>query len=281
LIVAAATELTSSSAFASACCGGGFAIPSIIAGDDQAQMTASYSNASADTDVYASGIWQKRSLPQTVQTIRLDSAYVFADRFQTGVSLPFIQQSQSANSSGYGLGDILSDVAYEILPDWDYNLWRPKEILFLTLTLPTGQGRSFWALGFGTVLTKTIRKWDANISIEAHKSFSKSVSENQIQGKANPGFGGSLTPGLGYNWMNFRLGGSISWLYEDPIKTEGQISSEGSLQRVATAAVSASVMLDKDWATSLTYSDQSLFGEPLNTSLNKTVLLSLQKRWER
>jgi hypothetical protein len=283
--------------FSAACCGGGFSVPSIIAGDDKTQLTSSYSYSKLDSDVSVNGVWQKRSNSDLTQIFKFDGASIYKDRYQFGASIPIHQRNMSGPQGGQasGLGDISLLSGYEYLPDWDYHPWRPKGIGYLSLTLPTGKsiheednfsginsrGRGFWALGAGTLLTKTFKKMDAFANFELHKSFAKKVSTSQLQGELVPGLGYSLTLGIGYNWDKIRFGHTISWLQEDPIKTTGSINTPGEIQRVATGSLSLSYLLEDYLSGSLTYSDQAWYGEPVNTGLNKTILLSLQKRWPR
>jgi hypothetical protein len=277
-----------------ACCGGGFAAPTIIAGDDKAQLTTSYSFTEVAIDnVDSRGIWRKWDEHQMIQSFRIEGAHLISDRWQTGFALPLVQRSRM-NEDFSGLGDISTTIGYEYLPDWDYNLIRPKGIGYIQLTLPTGKSRAesevggldsrgngFWALGLGTLLTKAVGKYDLFSSLEIHRSFSKSVSNSQIQGSLVPGLGGNLGLGGGYNLQSIRIGGSLTWTYEDPIDVRGNTSSKGLPERHTTALLSASYMTSDEWAGTLSYSDQTLFGSPVNTSLGKSVALMIQRRWGR
>ncbi len=287
--------LTTSKAMAAACCGGGFAAPALITGDDRAQITATYSNSRIDTDVYSSGIWQKRSGDDLSQTYKIEAAQIYHDVFQFGFSLPLQTRERSGALGGTqtGLGDIALQSGYEFLPEWDYSFWRPKGVSFLTLTLPTGKsvyesedalgldsrGRGFLAIGIGAAFVKAFSKWDANSTIEVHRAFEKTVHTSQIDGKIKPGTGGSLAIGSGYNIQNLRLGASATWNYEDAIQVEN--SSGASAQRFATASLLASYVFQDSWAGTLSYADQTLLGSPTNTSLSKTLSISVQKRWSR
>lgn len=285
-----------SKAEAAACCGGGFAAPSIIAGDDKAQLTTSYAATEVVVDnVDTQGIWRKWDTHQQVQTMRLEGAHIFWDRYQAGFSIPVIQRSRESLSYS-GLGDISTSIGYEYLPDWDYNPYRPKGIGFLQLTFPTGKSRAdsevggldsrgngFWALGLGTLLTKTWAKFDAFSSIEFHRSFGKEVSNSQFRGKLEPGYGGNLGIGFGYNVKDYRFGSSITWTYEDAIRTisNSGTRNDGAIERFATCVLSASYMASDEWSGTVSYSDQTLFGSPVNTSLGKGVALQIQRRWGR
>lgn len=285
-------------ALASACCGGGFAMPALITGDDKATMTTSYSYSKVDTDVTDAGVWIKRNNDDlTSKVFKLDGAYVFNDRYQAGVSVPIQSRAKqgAVSEDSTGLGDISTLFGYEYLPDWDYNPWRPHGVGFLTLTLPTGKsiqetetisgidgrGRGFWALGIGTTLTKAWTVWDANSTLEVHRSFDKTVHNSQIDGTIKPGTGGSFSTGVGYNIKDLRLGTTLSWNYEDAIRVVGNNSSDGAVERFATGTFSASYMFQETWAATASYSDQTLLGDPTRTTLSKMVAVSVQKRWTR
>lgn len=288
--------LMSQQILAAACCGGCFAAPSIIAGDDKAQLTSSLSLTEVVVDnVDAQGIWRKSDVHQTIQTFKIEAAHIFLDRYQAGLSVPIIKRSQ--NGTNYsGIGDVAASVGYEYLPDWNYNRWRPKGIGFLQLIVPTGKSRAdsevggldsrgngFWALGAGTLLTKTWTEFDTFLSVEVHSSFAKNISHSQFSGKLDPGYGGNFGVGLGYNVNDYRIGSAITWTYEDALKTVSStgLVNAGSIERYATALFGVSFMADEEWSGTLNYTDQTLFGEPVNTSLGKGIALQLQRRWGR
>lgn len=277
---------------AAACCGGGFATPSLISGDQKSQFTASYSLVEVSVDsVDSRGIWSKWDEHQKVQTLKLDAAYLLSDRLQMGVSIPVIQRSRMQDHYT-GLGDVSVSLGYEWLTDWDYNPYRPKGILFMQVIAPTGKskvdsevggldsrGNGFWALGAGTLFTKTFYLWDAFVTTEVHRSWSKTISNKMFEGVARPGMGGSFGLGLGYSIQSWRLGGSLTWMYEDGIEMRGStVTTDGPLERFATALMSLSYMASDDWAYTLSYSDQTLFGSPINTSLGRGLVFLIQKR---
>jgi hypothetical protein len=280
--------------FGAACCGGGFAAPSLIAGDDRAQFTASYGYSAIHDDVGADSFWRKRDSRETGETIKLEAAHIFRDRWQAGASLPLVRRARAGDSSA-GLGDLAATLGYEFLPDWDYNPWRPKGLAFLQLTLPTGRsaneanttyqldsrGRGFWALGLGTLLTKVYDPLDLWLSFDAHRSFPKTFATQGGAAKLSPGFGGNAGGGAGVSFGDLRAGASLTWSYEEPVRASGAVASRGSPQRYATAALSLSYLLPQNWAVTLAYNDQTRFGHPANTSLGRGGTFFLQKRWLR
>ncbi len=282
--------------YGAACCGGGFATPAIISGDDKAQLTSSISSTEVIVDnVDSNGIWRTWDNHQKVQTLKIEAAHIFWDRYQAGFSMPIIQRSRDGQNYS-GLGDVSASLGYEYLPDWNYNPWRPKGIGYLQLTFPTGKSRAdsevggldsrgngFWAFSVGTLLTKSWSRFDSYLSFDIHRSFGKEISNLQFSGNLEPGFGGNLGLGLGYNFKDYRLGSGVTWTYEDPIQTKSNsgVADNGFVERYATALFSASYLASDQWSGTFSYTDQTLFGSPVNTSLGRGVLLQIQRRWSR
>lgn len=178
------------------------------------------------------------------------------------------------------------------LPEWDYSFYRPRGIIFLQASVPTGptkmesagglgdRGSGFWSLGVGAVLTKSIGRWDVLSSGQIHRSFAKQITLANNRGLAEPGLGGSFGIGGGYNPSStWRLGGGITWSYEDPVNFRGLEAIDGEPERYATATLSVNHMYGDDWAETLSYVDQTLFGAPVNASLGVGVMVQLQRRW--
>lgn len=281
--------------WAAACCGGGFASPTLISTDDKSILTTSLSYQQiVVNNIDTQGFWRKwPSVAQSSQIMRIEGGRIVADRWQVGVSTMMIQRTRNDQQFS-GLGDIAGSLGYEFLPDWDYNPYRPKGLAFMQVTLPTGKSRAesedggldsrgngFWAFGLGSLLTKSWGRWDAFTLFEMHQSFSKSVSTSQFQGVIRPGRGGQVNVGGGYSWNSLRLGSSVAWIYEDPLVLTGSITSPGAIERYATLNFIVSYLFTDEWATSLSYSDQTVVGNPFNTSLSRGLSLQIQRRWAR
>lgn len=282
---------------AAPCCGAGFTIPSIITSEDKAQIATSYSYAKIHAEVFTNGDWRQRKEKDVTETTKIEGAHIFKDRYQIGLSVPYQKRTREGAQAGSsaGLGDISLQLGYEYLPDWDYNPWRPKGIGYLSVIAPTGRsiyessdgsgldsrGRGFWGIGAGTVFIKKWGAWDTNSNFEGHYSFPKKVSNSTTQGTVRPSYGGSASLGGGYNWDKLRLGGLVSYFYEAPTDVTGTTSSDGVLKRYASGSALLSYMLPENQSVVFSYSDQTIFGSPLNASLSKSVTLFYQKRWAR
>lgn len=290
-------SLSPQMAQASACCGGVATLPNMIIGDDTFQFSSNFSYSKIDTYVSEQGIWNKKPLNDHSQILKLDFAAIYYDRYQYGFSIPLHQRQVEGPQGGtaQGLGDISFQLGYEYLSNWDYPPYSPKSIGYLTLTVPTGKsiyeednlhglnsrGRGFWSLGIGSAFTKTFQKYDGIMNIELHRAASKKVANSQFNGTIEPGWGFSYSIGAGYNWDKARIGHTISWTYEDPIKSTGNVDSYSSSQKVTTGSIILSYLLPPHLTTSISYSDQTWYGDPSNTDLNKTLLVTVVKRWSK
>lgn len=289
LLVACA--VTPAAAFGAACCGGGFAAPSLIAGDERAILTAGLSYTEIRKDVYPDGVWAERTFRESTQTFRLEGARVFAEQWQAGLALPVVRRERTGSATA-GFGDLSATLGYEFLPDWDYNPWRPRGLVYAQLSAPTGRpvqasqalyqldgrGRGFWAAGLGALLTKTYGSVDVFLNANLRRGFRRSLGD---RGALRPGWGGDLGLGFGYSFGDLRIGPSLTWSYEDPIELEGVASSPGARERYATAVLAAAYLVNPEWAATLSASDQTLFGHPTNTRLGRGLVLQLQRRWAR
>jgi hypothetical protein len=163
------------------------------------------------------------------------------------------------------------------------------------LTVPTGRavqestdilqldarGRGFWAIGIGTTLVKSIGRFDFSGTLEGHRSFAREVKTSSLEGEITPGFGSNVSLGAGFNIRETRLGANLALIHEDAIETNGTIISSGSPARVATAGLTISQMIGDVWSVSFAYSDQTLFGTPVNTTLARSVGITAQRRFSR
>jgi hypothetical protein len=77
------------------------------------------------------------------------------------------------------------------------------------------------------------------------------------------------------------LGGLLNWIYEDPVDVSGTPASQGQLQRYSNGTIVLSYLLKSNATASISYTDQTIFGDPSNTALSKSITFFFQQRWER
>lgn len=285
--------------FAASCCGGSLSAPALILGDEQRTLTTTLAQKQIMEDVGTDGVWTKNQNHELAQNLKIDFVSLISDRWQAGVSVPVVKKSKSFNAeenSKTGLGDVVLTAGYEAWPEWEYSEWKPRGYLFTTLTAPTGKslyetqgntidvrGRGFWALGFGGAFTKRWSRVDALAQLEAHQSFAKSVTDPGGAGnlRLQPGLGYSWLLGAGYSVQQFRFGAELMGRFEQATRVSGAQNSPGSAERDVTASAIINYLFSDNFAARLSFSEQRLFGSPLNTSLGQIVSLSIQNRWAR
>lgn len=292
---------------AAPCCGAGSAAPTILTGDDRAQLSTSLSQSQVIGDAPASGlpVFRADGDVEQTQTLRIEGAFLLSDRWQIGASVPYIRRSRStqalASSSSNGLGDLGLSGAYEILPEWEYSAWKPRGFVFTQALIPTGgsiyessfdasdpwglnaRGRGFYAIGVGALLLKSHGDWDVSLMGEGHRSFSRTFSTPEGDLSLTPGWGGSATLAGGYSLtkLPLRFGLAVSPAYEGGVDAQGAVSSSSDSQLVWNASAQLAWMFGHGATLSAIYTDQTLIGPASNASLSRTLALLYQKRWER
>lgn len=235
------------------------------------------------------------------RTFRVEGAALLDDRLQLGASVPLVERSvfrSGTDSAATDIGDVRLNFAYESMPEWTYSAWKPKGYTFLQLVLPTGRsihesalpgaadatGRGYFTAAVGSLFVKRWSRWDAFAIPEVHYSFARQFTPpgGAEPYQVIPGWGGSLALGLGWNADAIRAGFRIQPVYEQPrsiLATSS--SSRTSYQLTWDTGLDLSYLLNESWTVSCAYSDQTILGPAVNTTLSRTFSLSLLHRWLR
>jgi hypothetical protein len=266
-------------------------------------VTTSFSQGQVIGDAPSEGIpiFRADGDSEQIQTLKIEGAYLVADRLQLGAGIPLVRRMRSLEAgdehSASGLGDVSLNSTYEFMPQWIYSAWKPRGFGFIQVTTPSSpsiydarqpylldaRGRGFWSVAVGTAFVKSVGNWDFVASFEGHRSFSRTLTATD-GGELTliPGWGGSVSLGGGISPFggDFRFGLAISPIYEGAITSRGSVDSRSEYQLLWNTSFQASYLISADWSSSLVYSDQTLLGPAHNVSLNRALALSLQRRWE-
>ena len=283
-------------AWSAACCGGNFASPALISGDEKHTLTMAWSESqiASYADRHGQVLTQNGISERSLQ---LSGATILSDRWQLGALTSIKQQTrtdQDVQSTAMGDSSLL--LGYEALPEWTYNPYLPHGFAYMQLTAPTGvstyessktanvdvTGSGFWTFGTGLLLTKNWLPWDAQLQLEVHQGLPRSFN-NTTYGhmRAKPQPGGSTFISGGYNLDDFRFGMGLRYTEDGPVNINGTSNSASQAKRWSSLILSANYLMAQEWALALTYSDDTLFGSPSNALLSKAVIFSLQRRWAR
>lgn len=274
-------------AYGAACCSSGASTVNIMTGDEQSQISTNFQYETVVGEAPAEGlpIFRNEEHVENSQKISLNGSYLTSDRTQASVSIPVVRNYVNRFGSkdvSAGLGDVQISGAFETIPEWTYNPFKPHVYNYLQATFPTGKsvyqdpevtrGKGFYTLSTGALFLKTWNGIDSSLQVEAYHSFNRKDSEgNSIK----PGFGFNGTLGFGYNLNDFRLGPSFSYNYEDPVKVN---EAHTGPKEVWGLGAGLSYLWNLKWTSLLSYNDQTLLGPAKNTNLNRSVTLSLKYR---
>ncbi len=282
-------------------------------GDDRAQLNVATSVSGVVAQVGNSGVprFNSQQTSEMTQTLRLEGATLLTDQLQIGLGVPLVRSSFSTSSqrqeSSTGLGDVRVSLGYEILPLWNYSVWRPQGYLFSVLTLPTGRsrydsrlptstditGNGFFSASLGSLWLKRWTQWDVFLVSELHYGFERSFALSDGESLAvSPGVGGSVGLGVGFSPPAFPL--RIGLRLQPRWDQTRQVSSSAfltppaltptSLRGLVTStdtALDLAYMLGAEDTVMASYTDQTLLGRAQNTPLNRTLSVTYQHRWSR
>ncbi|MGE4232458.1 MAG: hypothetical protein AB7F43_03930 [Bacteriovoracia bacterium] len=290
--------------FAAPCCAGAGAIPALITDDSKAQgsFTSSYGAVIGDAPDKGIPVFRSKTSSEVTYTNTIELSHIFFERFQGGVSVPVVTRTISKKekeAAQTGLGDTRVSVGYEAIPEWSYSKLRPKVILFSQATLATGvsiyetktvftedvTGRGFNSIGLGGVVMKTFysfrNPWDVYFLTEAHKGFLRNFQTIKV----DPAWGATAGVGVGKSFMTtypLRVGLRVQPVYGAGKKIESSYGvTNASYQFNFDIALEAALQINDELKISGTYTDQTLLGPAVNTTLSRTIALMARYSWQR
>lgn len=284
-------------AYAASCCGGGASFPSLILSDDKAQLgfSAAFSKIIGDAPLSGKAIFRSPSDDEWIYTYTLDAASLITDRWQLGSTLPFVEKTRSTESdkaSAKGMGDISVTTAYEFLPEFSYSKWKPRGFLYFKVMFPTGgsiyestklyavdsRGTGLYTFSVGTFLIKSWGSWDSSFRLAISKPLDRSFSSpsgDRITIRSGYEFNSAIAVGYSPLQGDWRLGLSMN-----PFLV--MTRDLGTLDQLKwTTSFDISKMINRNWVSGISFSDQTLLGPARNSSLERSLSLFIRYKWER
>lgn len=284
LLLGAATLFPALS-WSASCCGGGSAASLSVP-----KYATAVADFSFDAELY-DGYWNQdgthRSDPpgSDLRQYRLNMGlgYRFAKDWQTSISLPYVwndNRYSGVSSQTSGLGDTTLSVMYDLLDDKSsWKVYEAKDLtpavtVGMSLLLPTGispyddekssfdiTGRGFYRLDGTLLVEKTIRPWNASLSLMYGTYFDRSV--NREYGKYvepyTKGLGDrfSLSVSTGYTYVIGTGGDSITttasyaYLNEGDASYNGKADSDSGFDKQSLGGAIAYSSNDHNWGVRL------------------------------
>ncbi len=278
-----------SDAKAAPCCAGSSAIPSMITGDEAGMVSLAFSVADVVGDAAGAGkglpvFRDEKSGKELRQNLSLNVASLISDRWQVGASIPLIQNSLSSssmNETNIQMGDVSATLGFEAVPEWEYSEWRPRVYTFTQWVMPTGRsmndsktmlasdvsGLGVHQLHLGVAAIKRWNDWDLIAVTKIGKELSRGSSF------LNASLGGGYS--FGDVW---RTGMNLETQYQSPMKIADSYTSQ---KLVWNTGVTLTYLVGAQGSAILGYTDQTLFGPAINTTLARSFSFSYQQRFER
>jgi hypothetical protein len=289
-------------AFAAACCGGGAAFPNLILGDFKSQLglSASYGDVIGSVSAAGQSVFRRSDNLDLTDAYRLDGSLLAGDYWQLGASVAMVGRTRKvdgARSSSRGLGDVSASAAYEFLPVVYYSAWKPRGFIFARLGIPTApsiddirlsaveaRGSGFFSGSLGVAFTKNVGSMDFEILAEGVQRFSRSLEQGTELVAVAPAPSFNALAGMGYTpdaINKLRVGASLGPRYlgkRTTTRADGRESVSND-ELVWDTTASAHYLLETELSAGIIYLDQTLFGPARSTVLQRSIGLSVQKRW--
>lgn len=292
--------IMSKSSMAASCCGGGSNLPSLITGDNRAQIGLTLSNASEIGRTNSTGtptFWNENK-DKSTQVASIKGAYLFDNFLQFGVETSLLSKKyvddKGMNESDSELGDTSLVSAYEFMPETSSSFTNPRGFSFFKLTIPTGtsnfenqnpgltdvSGKGLWTASLGMAFTKVYRGFDYQVMAEGHHSLERTFIKSDENVSPGPGTSAILAVGYSPSRTMWRFGAALSPHYESKktITTNSKVITT-SEEYYWDSSISASYMVG-DYGYTASYVDQTLIGPTKNTTLSRTISISLLRRWK-
>jgi hypothetical protein len=303
LIAIATLAWHPTNSWSAACCSKNSAVPTLIVGDDEAQLGIGVSLGHVVAETFSDGapIFKSPGSTEVSQSYRLDGAFLISERAQLGIGLAITRQvvrEKELSDSSTGLGDSRLSLGYNILPVTSYSSWLPQGMLFSQITFPTGRskyesllpartditGNGFYSFTVGGLFIKNFSTWDFYFLTEVHHSLSRDFGKGSDVMNVRPGIGASI--GLGAGWSpnagSVRIGFRLQpHLDQGAEVTHHALLSRSHLISSCDTGLDLSYMLGSTDSVTMSYTDQTLLGVALNSNLTRALSLQYQHRWQR
>lgn len=259
----------------------------------QETVTLSQSRVIGDVDDKGQSTFRRSSNRDVTNLVRLDLAYGWTFRYQTGVSVKYQGRTRQFNgddSSSSGWSDVGLSQAYKLSPLG--RLWA-----FSTVNIPTARsiynandnfsvdarGSGTYQAGAGIFGIHNTKVWDFIYSGEVHHSFGRTFRKGESETRVGSFWGTSITGGVGYIPFRskFRYGANLTPHYEGAkTVTSNGTKTNGKGSVLWDTSLNLSYTLNAYHAFGLSYIDQTLLGPARNTLLSRTVSFQWQTKWE-
>ena len=276
---------------AGSCCGGGSSSSLILVGDNQQEyslgLTYRDDLGQTDNDGWAAFHNDKTVDQQT--NFNFQYQRLVTDHFQAAIKSSLVQKDitkQNRHETTSGMGDIDLQATYEFLPEYTYSAIKPRGFTYLKLTMPTSKslynsdsplysdvrGTGLYSLSAGVFFIKHISAFTVKSAIEGQHFFGKGFSTTTVED-----YNKLIIPlGLSYAFdpAPISIGTGATWSYQTKKTFTGSISGMADKEYFWELNFFSNWIIDRESTLGISYSDSTLVGKNINSSLYRTVGLT-------
>lgn len=256
-------------ALAGSCCLSSLQVPSLLLGPEAAKLSVSQSVSETLYRAEQNASWTPVSERQLTSSQKIDGGFRFKEDFQFGASFGFMQSASREASHDF------TDTSFS------FSYGNAKTLFYSSVLVPTGRsiydkiqgdrfytGQGFWGLGFGVLSVKRFKLAD----ISGGLFLQDRLSRNTQFGLLDPGPFLQFTVNVLKSYSEFKMGSSMSHSHDRGLPGQGE-------KRVTTFGATAVFDLNEFEGLQLSYSDQSIFGKPTNSDLQRSWALAFRRQW--
>lgn len=277
--------------FAGSCCGGGSSSSLILTGDNVQEYSLGlvYRNDLGQTD---NGGWASFHNDQTTDrqmVFNLQFQRQMAEYWQLAIKSSFIQkdlEKQNRREKTSGAGDVDFQGTYEFLPEFTYSAWKPRGFGYLKLSIPTSnslydstspiysdvRGTGLYSLSTGVFFIKHISDLTLKSAFEWQHFLGKHFAQTTILDYDK------LVVPLGVSYgldpKPIAIGAGATWSYQTKKKFTGTISGSANPEYFWELNAFANWIVSRETSIGISYSDSTLVGKNINSSLYRTIGLT-------
>ncbi|MDA9189788.1 hypothetical protein N9O57_02285, partial [bacterium] len=198
------------------------------------------------------------------------------------------KEIKTKSESDTGLLDPSIFLAYEILPEYSYSVWRPRIFMVFAQSIPIERSKyeatnilrtdamssGFYESSLGLVMTKNYNYFDLSYDLNFKKGLKRQILMGEIT--VDPGLELSTSFSVGYNpkALPLRIGSSISYHRQSDTKFFPQTFAPSFSKYYSSLGVNLAYRFDL-FSLKLNYNDQSFFGKARNVEISQSIGLGL------
>jgi hypothetical protein len=275
---------------ANSCCGQSPASFPVLALDQKVSVNTSYSVSKAEGRIYNPDqfvVWNSKD--RQVQSLQLSFAGTFRSRHQFFANTAFLRSDFKdlyQNDHAQSFSDTQAGYTYEIVPEYNYSLWRPLIYTSLLLNLPTGKsiydntqlgegtdvtGHNQWGLGVGFTIRKVFFPVTLLLQGRTLQMLKKQFSNVEVGSFYDSSLAMLGSYSLSWQAVTLHLGITTNHLSSRTLNA----SIESQSMQNTSLLIGLQKSMNDSWTVGFNYSDQTLLGPAKNSVLNKTLTMNL------